>query len=145
MEKQGHHYHFVTGREFTAMRDRGEFLEWAKVHGNYYGTPRSQVEAALAAGRDVILEIDVQGAASVKRQMPEAFLIFIEAPSMAVLEERLRKRRTERENDVSRRLEDAYDELRRKKWFDGVVVNTEVDQAVAEVLQLMTKLKESRT
>ncbi|MGH2767365.1 MAG: guanylate kinase [Actinomycetota bacterium] len=142
-EKQGVHYWFVSERQFQAMRDRGEFLEWAEVHGYLYGTPRTPVEAQLAVGREVLLEIDVQGAAQVKRHMPEAFLIFIEAPTMDILEDRLRKRRTESAEAVNRRLEAAYDELRRKMWFDGVVVNTQVDQAVDEVLQVMAKLKES--
>jgi guanylate kinase len=92
-------------------------------------------------GNDVLLEIDVQGAAQVKRAMHEASLIFVEAPSMAILEQRLRNRSTEQEDQLTRRLADAYDELRTKQWFDGVVVNTEVDQAVDEVLQLMDKLK----
>lgn len=143
-EKHGVHYLFVTQRQFQAMRERGEFLEWAEVHGHFYGTPRRPVEEALAQGRDVLLEIDVQGAAQVKRHMPGAVLIFIEPPSMIILEQRLRKRRTEAEEALNRRLADAYDELRARNGFDGVVVNTEVDQAVDEVLQLMDKAKELR-
>lgn len=123
------------------MRDRGEFLEWAEVHGHFYGTRRREVKEALSRGRDALLEIDVQGAAQVKRHMQEAALIFIEPPSMTVLEQRLRKRSTEREDALARRLAAAYDELRARNSFDGVVVNTEVDLAVAEVLQLMEKLK----
>lgn len=123
------------------MRQRGEFVECADVHGNHYGTLRKGIEEALASGRDVLLEIDVQGAAQVKRQMPDAVLIFIEPPSLAVLEQRLRNRRTEHEEALSRRLADAYDELRQKRSFDGVVVNTEVDQAVEEVLQIMEKAR----
>ena len=140
-EKEGVHYSFISEREFVARRDRGEFLEWAEVHGNLYATPRATVQEELKKGNDVLLEIDVQGAAQVKRAMHEASLIFIEAPSMAVLEQRLRNRSTEQEDQLARRLADAYDELRTKQWFDGVVVNTEVDQAVHEVLQLMEKLK----
>lgn len=140
-ERDGEHYHFVTPEAFALMRQRGEFLEWAEVHGNFYGTHRRTIEQALASGRDVLLEIDVQGAAQVKRQMPEAVLIFIEPPSLLILEQRLRNRRTEHEEALSRRLADAYDELRQKGSFDGVVVNTEVDQAVEEVLQLMEKAK----
>lgn len=141
MEREGEHYFFVTPEEFAFMRQRGEFLEYADVHGNQYGTHRKTVERALASGRDVILEIDVQGAAQVKRQIPDAILIFIEPPSLAVLEERLRKRSTEQEESLSRRLADAYDELRQKRSFDGVVVNDVVDRAVEEVLQLMHKAK----
>jgi len=140
-ERDGVHYHFVTPETFALMRQRGEFVESADVHGNHYGTSRKAIEQALAAGRDVLLEIDVQGAAQVKRQMPDAVLIFIEPPSLLELEKRLRNRRTEQEEALSRRLADAYDELRQKRSFDGVVINSEVDQAVKEVLQLMEKAK----
>ncbi len=141
-EREGRHYHFVSPTTFALMRQRGDFLEWAEVHGNYYGTSRRTIEEALASGRDVLLEIDVQGAAQVKRQMPQSVLIFIEPPSLAILEQRLRNRRTEQAEALSRRLADAYDELRQRRSFDGVVVNTEVDQAVEEVLQLMDKAKQ---
>lgn len=142
MEKHGHHYHFISEREFLSMRDRGEFLEWAEVHGNMYGTSRAEVERYLAQDRDVILEIDVQGASQVKEKIPDARLIFIEPPSLEVLERRLRMRRTEQEDALTRRLADAYDELRKKGLFDGVVVNIEIDAAVEEVLLLMDRLKE---
>lgn len=142
MEKNGVHYHFVTQREFMAMRDRGEFLEWAEVHGNLYSTERKFVEECLGRGEDVLVEIDVQGALQVKRKFGDAALIFIEPPSFKVLEQRLRKRSTEREEEVARRMAAAYDELRAKGWFDGVVVNDVVDRAVEEVLQLMDDLKE---
>jgi len=141
-ERDGEHYYFVSPTTFSLMRQRGDFVECAEVHGNHYGTSRLTIEEALASGRDVLLEIDVQGAAQVKRQMPHAVLIFIEPPSLAILEQRLRNRRTEQAEALSRRLADAYDELRQKKSFDGVVVNTEVDQAVEEVLQIMKKAKE---
>ena len=124
------------------MRNQGELLEWAEVHGNLYGTPRQFVEDHLARGEDILLEIDVQGAREVKRKMPEASLIFIEPPSFTVLEQRLRRRSTEREDEVDRRMAAAYDEMRSKNWFDGVVVNEDVKQTVQEVLQLMDLLKE---
>lgn len=144
MEKEGVHYHFIGEREFLARRDRGEFLEWAEVHGNLYGTMRSSVEHMLASGVDVILEIDVQGAGQVKTNQPDAALIFIEAPSMQVLEQRLRNRKTEAPQDQTRRIAAAYDELRKKQMFDGVVINEEIEQAVQEVLTLMDQLKEDR-
>jgi guanylate kinase len=93
-ERHGVHYYFISKSEFAAMRDRGEFLEWAEVHGNCYGTRRETVTQALAEGRDVLLEIDVQGAAQVKRHLADSVLIFIEAPSLAELERRRRRRRT---------------------------------------------------
>ncbi|MCA1841118.1 MAG: guanylate kinase [Actinomycetota bacterium] len=142
MEKEGVHYFFIPQRDFIAMRDRGEFLEWAEVHGNLYGTPRAHVEQQLAQGKDVILEIDVQGAAQVKGQMNDAALIFIEPPSMEILEQRLRKRHTEDEEAMQRRMFDAYDELRKKHSFDGVIVNVDIDEAVQEVLLLINQLKE---
>ena len=94
-ERQGIDYHFVSVPEFIGMRDRGEFLESAEVYGNHYGTPRGPVEAALAAGRSVIAELDIQGAQAVKRAKPEAILIFIEPPSLDDLFGRLRGRGTE--------------------------------------------------
>jgi len=142
MEKEGVHYYFVSTREFHQMRERGEFLEWAQVHGNFYGTLKERVEEQLSRGVDLILEIDVQGAAQVKARIPEAILIFIEPPSMAVLEERLRRRQTEGEEELQRRIADAYDELRKKDAFDGVFVNVEVDRCVEEVLDLIDRKKE---
>lgn len=136
------HYRFISEREFRARAERGEFLEWAEVHGNLYGTLRGDVDAALERGYDVILEIDVQGAAEVKGRRPESVLIFIEPPSMTILEERLRHRRSEQEEEVQRRMANAYDELRRKDAFDGVVINDVIDRAVEEVLQLMDRVKE---
>ena len=141
MEIEGVHYYFISNREFLEMRDRGEFLEWAEVHDNLYGTSRKTVEDEHSAGNDVLLEIDVQGASQVKAAMPRAKLIFIEPPSMQILEQRLRTRSTEKEEAMNRRLSAAYDELRKKQQFDGVIVNVEVDQAVEEVLTLMEKLK----
>lgn len=144
MERHGVHYHFVTEQEFKALRDRGEFLEWAEVYGNLYGTSRNWVQDALNRGQDVLLEIDVQGALQVKRALPEAALIFIEPPSFQVLEQRLRKRSTEREDEIARRRAAAYDIMRSKHWFDGVFVNEHIDETVEEVLQLMDQLKEQK-
>lgn len=142
MERNGVHYHFVSEQDFTARRDRGEFLEWAEVYGNFYGTSRAMVQDALARGQDVLLEIDVQGALQTKRAMPDAALIFIEPPSFQILEQRLRKRGTEREDELDRRRAAAYDEMRSKQWFDGVFVNEDVGETAGEVLQLMARLKE---
>lgn len=140
-EKHGVHYLFVSKREFIRMRDSGEFMEWAEVHGNLYGTPVEYVRDNLTRGTDILLEIDVQGAREVKRKTPEARLIFIEPPSFGVLEQRLRRRSTEMQDEIDRRMAAAYDEMRSKRWFDGVIVNQEVDQTVEEVLQLIDRLK----
>ena len=136
------HYDFVSNRDFALMRERGEFLEWAEVHGNFYGTPRAEVERQLAAGQDVILEIDVQGAVQAKAAIPDAFLIFVEPPSMQILRQRLRDRKTESQEAMDRRVSDAHEELRRKNLYDGVVVNLDVGRAVEEMLSLMDQLKE---
>lgn len=128
-------------REFIRMRDSGEFLEWAEVHGNLYATPVEFVRENLVRGNDILLEIDVQGAREIKRKMPEARLIFIEPPSFSVLEQRLRRRSTEMQDEIDRRMAAAYDEMRSKRWFDGVIVNEEVDRTVEEVLQLIDTLK----
>lgn len=142
MEIHGVHYDFVSNRDFALMRERGEFLEWAEVHGNFYGTPRAQVERQLAAGQDVILEIDVQGAVQAKAAVPDALLIFVEPPSMQILRQRLRDRKTESQEAMDRRVSDAHDELRRKNLYDGVIVNLDVGQAVEEMLSLIDQLKE---
>jgi guanylate kinase len=136
-ERDGVHYRFLTEPEFIAMRDRGEFLESAEVYGNYYGTPRAPVDAALAAGRDVILELDIQGALSVKRAAPDAVLIFIEPPSFDDLKDRLRGRGTEDPETLFKRLESAYDEVRRKGVYDHIVINDDVDRAVGELTRII--------
>ena len=140
-ERNGVDYLFVSVPEFLGMRDRGEFLESAQVYGNYYGTPRAQVDGALATGRDVILELDIQGAASVKRAKPEAVLVFIEPPSFDDLRERIRGRGTEDQETLFKRLEAAYEEVRSKGIYDHIIINDEVDRASDELARI---IKESR-
>jgi guanylate kinase len=130
-------YGFIPVPEFLGMRDRGDLLESAEVFGNFYGTPRHPVEAALASGRDVICELDIQGALAIKRARPEAVLIFIEPPSLDELFRRLRKRGTEDPETISRRLEAAYEEVKKKQMYDHIVVNDDVDRAVTEVLHIL--------
>ena len=103
-EQHGREYYFTTVEDFLARRESGEFLESAEVHGNYYGTSRLLIEADMKAGRDVLLEIDWQGAQQVKKQFPEAVGIFILPPSIAALEERLKKRGQDEPNVIARRL-----------------------------------------
>ncbi|MFN2588491.1 MAG: guanylate kinase [Actinomycetota bacterium] len=136
-ERNGVDYVFITEAEFLAMRDRGDFLESAEVYGNYYGTPRAPVEAALRVGRDVLCELDIQGAQAIKRAEPHAILIFIEPPSLDDLGMRLRGRGTEDPESLSRRLRSAYDEVKKKGVYDHIVVNDDVDRAVGEVLLIM--------
>jgi len=136
-ERNGVDYLFVSVPEFLGMRDRGEFLESAEVYGNYYGTPRAPVETALRGGRDVLLELDIQGAASVKRAKPDAVLVFIEPPSFDHLKERIRQRGTEDAETLFKRLEAAYEEIRSKGTYDHIVINDEVDRAVDDLARII--------
>jgi len=132
-EQHGRDYFFVDRGEFERMVVAGEFLEHARVFDNYYGTPRRQVEEALAAGRDLILEIDWQGAAQIRRALPECVSIFILPPSRAELERRLRGRGTDAEEVIQRRLRDAASDMTHWREFDHVVINDEFNQALAEL------------
>lgn len=127
----GVQYHFVDRATFEAMVARGEFLEHADVFGNYYGTSRGAVEPILATGRDVLLEIDWQGAEQVRRAMPACVSIFILPPSRAELERRLRSRATDSEATIAKRLAASREEIAHAHAFDCVVVNDRFDDAVA--------------
>jgi guanylate kinase len=122
-EVDGQSYHFVGRERFEALRDAGAFLEWAEVHGNWYATPRAEVRRALAAGRDVILKIDVQGAAAVKASVPAAVLIFVVPPTLEALFRRLQARATENAEELEVRQRNAAIELARAGDYDHVVVN----------------------
>lgn len=138
-ERDGVHYFFVDDDEFDAMVDRGEFLEWARVHNaSRYGTPRPPVEATLASGRSVLLEIDLQGARQVRAAMPEAVLVFLLPPSWEELVRRLVGRGTEGPEEQKRRLETAKVELAAQDEFDVLVVNDDVRRAAQEVVDLFT-------
>ena len=130
-------YHFLTNEEFSARVERGEFLEWAHVHGNCYGTLKSEVDRNLADGHSVILEIDVQGALNVRKSYPDAVLVFIEPPSMEVLEERLRGRGTEDEQTVRLRMADAAGEMEKACEYDERVVNDDLHQAAAQLMRVL--------
>ena len=130
-EKDGKDYFFVTEAAFQAMRKRGELAEWAKVHGqDYYGTPKAFLERMLAKGKDVLLDIDVQGARQVKRRYPDAVLIFITTPTFAEMARRLRSRSSETEAQVRQRLADARHELKYKGFYDYNVVNDRIPLAL---------------
>jgi guanylate kinase len=122
-EVDGVHYHFLSVDEFERRRAAGGFLESNLVHGHWYGTPRDQVRAALTAGRDAILKIDVQGAAAVKQQVPEALLVFLVPPSLEDLFSRLQSRATETADELDVRQRNAALEIARKDDYDHVVVN----------------------
>ena len=133
-EVDGVSYFFMSREDFMRLVDEGGLLEWAQFAGNCYGTPRANVEEQMAAGKQVILEIEVQGAFQIREKMPEAHLVFIEPPSMAELEKRLRGRGTETEEAIQRRLETAKLELSRKMEYDVRLVNDDLETAVAELL-----------
>ena len=138
-EVHGRHYWFVSDEEFDRLVDRGDLLEWAVVHKNArYGTPREPVLEALAEGRPSLLEIDLQGARQVRGSMPDALFVFLKPPSWEELDRRLVGRGTESEEDRSRRLETAREELAAEEEFDVTVVNTEVHAASEELVALMT-------
>ncbi|CAN5335272.1 hypothetical protein BH10ACT7_BH10ACT7_01430 [soil metagenome] len=137
-EVDGVHYYFVSDQEFDRKIEAGELLEWATVHNSYrYGTPRPPIDEALAAGKCVLLEIDLQGARSVRKVMPEALLVFLLPPTWEELVRRLIGRGTEDAAEQSRRLETAKVELAAQDEFDAKVVNHEVGQAAREVVELM--------
>lgn len=128
-ERDGADYHFVTRERFEALRAEGHFAEWAEVHGNYYGTPKAPVAEHLAAGRDIIFDIDVQGAFQLREHFPDGLYVFILPPSLTVLEARLRGRGTDSEAQIQKRLRNAAGELRQAHRFDYLVVNDDLDAA----------------
>ena len=132
-EVDGRDYHFIGRRDFERLVEADEFIEHANVFGNLYGTRKSVVEAALAEGRDLILEIDWQGAKQVRERLPEAVQVFVLPPSRAVLESRLRKRGSDSEDVIARRLKESTLEMSHWSDFDYVIVNRDFDQALAEL------------
>jgi guanylate kinase len=134
-ERDGVHYRFIPEDSFREMIDRGELLEWAQVYGNLYGVPREPVRQALAAGKDVIIKVDVQGAATIKKGLPQAVFIFLAPPSMEELVQRLRQRRTESPADFELRVKTAGEELEQLSLFDYLVINRqgEMERAVEDI------------
>jgi guanylate kinase len=139
------HYRFVDEGTFDAIADAGGFLEWAEIFGHRSGTPAAEVEGARAKGDDVLLEVDVQGARSVRERAPDAVLVFLQPPSEKELERRLRERGTEEGPDLERRLSEARREMAAASEFDHVVVNELVEEAVREVLAIIKASKESQS
>lgn len=136
-EENGREYHFISGSEFETRIANGEFLEHALVHGNYYGTSRLQVEHEIDRGRDIILEIDVQGAVQVLERFPDALSIFILPPSYNILSERLAQRGTETDETLELRLRNAIGEVQQFDRFSFVVVNDEKETAVTELQSII--------
>jgi guanylate kinase len=132
-EQDGREYHFIDVQQFLAMRERGEFAEWAEVHDNFYGTSRLWHEQRMKEGCDMMLEIDWQGAQQMRRQFPEAVGIFILPPSVAELENRLRRRGADSEDVIARRVAGALGEMRHVGEFDFVIINKDLDVALGEL------------
>jgi guanylate kinase len=138
-EVDGTHYHFWTRERFLQGREAGAFLEWAEVHGNYYGTLRSEVEEYRDRGIGVVLDIDVQGADQVRRCCPDCVTAFLRASSWEAYEERLRRRGTEDEATIERRLARARQELARAKDYQYVVINDDLDEAVKQLTAIVQR------
>ena len=136
-EIDGVNYHFVSAEEFERMRAAGGFLEWAVVHGHLYGTARSVVEQDLNEGHDIILEIDVQGAATVRATMSSVVSVFILPPSFEVLRARLAARMTERAEELELRLQNARAEVEQYRRFDYLVLNDQVERAAAQLASIV--------
>ncbi len=143
-EKDGVHYRFITEEAFLALLREGRFLEHALVHGNYYGTLRDDVEKALSAGEDILLEIDVQGAAQVKRAMPGAVLLFISPPTLEELERRLAGRGTEEEKALKLRLDNARREMTKSGEYDHVIINDDLTRASEELAAIIKDYRDCR-
>lgn len=141
---EGKDYYFISKDEFLRLINQDAFLEWADVHGNYYGTRRDTVENALASGRDIMLEIDVQGALQIKEKMPEAITVFLMPPSLEELERRLRGRATENEESIKLRLENAKKEIACEPKYDHTIINDSVADAVEEFKKLINSYREEQ-
>lgn len=144
-ERQDESYHFVSRSEFEERIARDEFLEWAEVFGNYYGTHRSVLDRAQAGGCDVVLDIDVQGARQLKRRIPDAVSVFILAPSREILERRLHDRLEDPPEVIARRLREAAEEIRNYSAYDYVLVNDDVERSADELASIVKAERVRRT
>lgn len=139
-EQDGIDYYFLSLPQFEAKIQANEFIEWCQVHSNYYGTLLSEVNRYTNEGKDVILEIDVQGALKVKQRFPDAVLLFIAPPDLETLESRLKNRNTDSDDVISQRMENAKSELAQSKLYDYVIINESIDQSVDQLLSTLSKL-----
>jgi len=142
-ERNGVDYYFLSQEEFQQMVDKGQLLEWAKVYGNYYGVPRDEISKALSKGADVIVKVDVQGAATIKKVLPQAVFIFLAPPSMEELELRLKQRRSESPLDLALRLERAKEEIKSLPLFDYVITSHQdrLDDIISQIDAIVTAEK----
>jgi guanylate kinase len=137
-EKDGVDYHFVDESEFKALIEQDAFLEWAQVHGNYYGSSLSAAKSQLESGTNVLFDIDIQGGYQIKEKMPEALLIFIVPPSMQVLEERLRGRASDTEDVIQKRLEAARQEIEGAVGYSSWIINDDLEHALQTFAEVVT-------
>ena len=138
-EADGIHYHFITKRQFEVMRDSGDLLEWAEVHGSFYGTPRAPVEAVLAKGRDVLFDVDYQGTQQVREAASaDVVTIFILPPSMRELQARLERRAEDSGDTIAKRLENARNEITRWEQYDYVLINDDIQKTFGDLLAIVT-------
>lgn len=144
-EVQGKDYRFVTREEFERLKEQGAFLEWAEVYGNFYGSPKHEVEQLLSRGCDVVLVLDVQGALSVKQQIPDSVLIFLEPPSLDELKRRLEARGTDPPEVIERRIAKAQWEMGQACKFDHIVLNDELEDAVSQLVKLIQETTTAQT
>ena len=142
-EVDGVDYLFLSQDEFATMVSNGDFVEWAEVHGEKYGTPRGQLDSAFRSETSLVLDIDVQGAIQIKNQIEDVTLIFLMPPSVEVLVERLRGRGTEKEEKLIERLQNAREEVVLAKEFDYMLVNEELDRVVAQIKEIITVERET--
>lgn len=140
-EIEGKHYRFVSEEEFKTSIRQGEFVEWAIVHGNYYGTPRGPLEKSLAKGETLVMDIDVQGGIQMKEKYKESVLIFIIPPSLEELKLRLNRRKTEDEETITRRLRGVQEELKYTSCYDYCLVNHQIDETVNKLKAIITAEK----
>ena len=142
-EKEGQPYYFRSENVFKEMIERGEFLEWAEVHGHYYGTSKAFVHECLKGGRPLLLEVDIQGVDALKQHFgSKASVIFVAPPSLKILQERLQKRATESQKTINIRMENAKKEMLRKNDFEYCLVNDNLDKTYSELKTLVEKILE---
>jgi guanylate kinase len=140
-ETNGVDYFFITETEFRLMRDQGDLAEWARVHGHFYGTSVNFLDEVLAKGRDILLDIDVQGTRQLLKRYPDAVTIFIMAPSLEILRQRLQNRATDDPETIDRRLQNAEKEIAQKSIYRHVIVNDDLERATHEFIQIVAKYR----
>jgi len=135
-EKNGKDYYFVSERKFKKMIKNKEFVEWAMVHGHYYGTPYKNIEKAVNLKKDIVLDIDVQGAKNIRKKFKDAILVFVSPPSLKILKDRLMKRKQDSEEEIKRRIKKAKMEMKEIFWYDYNIVNDKLNEAKEKLFSI---------